>query len=433
MDRFGAVSSLDILERLHPEDFASGSVNIVDVSAIRDHSPERWERHQEQVADYVTRSFRRRARDSDLIIQLDEVQFLLAQPGAPRAIAVACCGNVARETLGYFLGSKAPAEMRVLVVSGMAGGAVEAAAIDQAELAAAISGGREGEERAAPAALDGPKWEAMKRDLSPPKSVCVEISPRTEAALRLEPIWAIRQNAVVSFLVVADVMRKEDGREPYFVRLSELEPKTALTLAVEMLDYAMSALSAGAADGQRFGIHLPIGIAALTTSRERLSLARRLQAIEAADRGLLIFELAECTSGMPHSRLTDLVSAVRPFCRAVIARVEGGLEPPRDWRSTGLSGLAVALDVAEPAPELTIMERFKRFARSVTGPRTLVVAHGLNRRGLVLSAWSEGFTHVSGQVISDESRAGNRAIRLTGADIFAPVPANAPAPADAPA
>lgn len=423
MDSFSSASSLGILERLNPDDFAGGSVNIVDVSAIRDHSPSSWPRRQQQVADYIMRSFRRRARDSDIILQLDEVRFILAQPGAPRAIAIACCGNVARETLGYFLGSNAPADVQVLLVSGMTGGAVQAAAIDQAELTAAISGAEAGEESRS-TALDGPKWEAMENQLSPPKSVCVEISPKTEAALRLDPIWSIRQNAVVSFLVVADIMREEDGRPPCFVRLSELEPKTALTLAVEMLDYAMAAIAAGAANGQRFGIHLPIGIAALTTSRERLALARRLQAIDPADRALLVLELAECASGMPQSRLIDLVSAARPFCRAVVARVEGGLMPPRDWRSTGLSGLAVAMDIADSVTELTMMERFKVFAQAAAGQRTLIVAHGLRRRGLVLSAWSEGFTHVSGQVISDESTAGTRAIRLTGVDIFAPDPVN---------
>ena len=91
--RFGSQEALEVLHRLAPQDFAAGSVNIIDISIIRDKSAEKWPRRQEQIRDFVMRSFRKMARQTDMLLPLNDVQFLAVQPGAPRHIAAACCGR----------------------------------------------------------------------------------------------------------------------------------------------------------------------------------------------------------------------------------------------------------------------------------------------------------------------------------------------------
>jgi len=135
---------------------------------------------------------------------------------------------------------------------------------------------------------------------------------------------------------------------------------------------------------------------------------------------LIVVELDECEAGMPQSRLTDLVSIIKPHCRAVVVRIAAGLPCPRAWRDCGTSGVAVVWDGTESLSDRDLMQRLKRFGDAAAGPRTFIIGHGFRRRGWALAAWAEGFTHISGQVITDEARATGQAIRLSPADIFTP-------------
>lgn len=418
MASFSGSSALEVLRRLSADDLAAGFVNIIDVSAIRDHSPDRWERRRPQVETFMERLFRKRARDTDSIIPLSAAQFLVIQPGMPRVLAMACCGHTARETLTHFLGAESMAAMKLLVVRAIADGVLQTMALDESAVLDAMAAPRTGNGQAVAGTLAGPDWRPIDMPARPPKRVVVQLSPRVEALLSLDPIWSVQQGAVVSFLVGAAIFA-EAGGEIAPMKPGELDPQPMLALALQMTDYAVETLAAASAAGNRFCIHLPVGVDVLSRSRERLQLIARMQRLEPADRAMIVLELDGCSAGMPQSRMLELVSVVKPHCRAVVARIADGLPRPAIWRDCGLSGTAMVSDGTEALSERQLMHGLRRFAAAAAGPRSFVIGHGLRRRGLVLSAWAEGFTHISGQVISDEARTGGQAVRLSPADVFA--------------
>lgn len=419
--RFGSQEALEVLHRLAPQDFAAGSVNIIDISIIRDKSAEKWPRRQEQIRDYVMRSFRKMARQTDMLLPLNDVQFLAVQPGAPRHIAAACCGRVALDTMNYFLGAQTSPPISLLVVMGVNSGQIAASPIDENDVRTAMSRDV--------GALDsgaGARWTEAGRTAGGIKKAAVVIDSVTRSVLRLEPIWSVAQEAVVSYLVAADFFC-QNGETVDVAKLADLRPRGALSYALEAIQYASCALKMASEMGTRFAVHIPIPVNALSITNGRHDLIKAFQRLPPGERELIIVEIAQCAAGMPQSRMLEMANVFRPFCRAVIAQVEQALIPPQHWFQTGLSGVSAVIDGSEEDDERDMMRRLRRFADAVVSPRRLVVAHGLRHRGLALSVWAGGFTHISGQVISDLAAADGLAIRLSGADIFVSGPERADA------
>ena len=350
-----------------------------------------------------------------MLLPLNDTQFLAIQIGAPKHIAAACCGRVALDTMVYFLGAEAKPAINVLMATGVEGGELAASPIDEAIIRDAIAA------RATPSPAGGPESEGPKWGAIPPnrrvERATIAINPVTHAVLRLEPIWSVGQEAVVSYLLAASIFHQV-GETLSVTRMSDLAPRAALAYATEAVQFASRTLDEAARVGTRFAIHIPIPVEAFSVTNGRHELVRALQDLPQDQRQLIIVEISKCGVGMPHSRMLDLVSIVRPFCRAVLARVDKAHPPPRHWFEAGLTGVTAELDGTEDKGERSMMRRLEAFVEAAAGARRLVVAHGLRHRGLALSAWANGFTHISGQIVTDQADASGRAVRLTGADIF---------------
>jgi hypothetical protein len=108
--------------------------------------------------------------------------------------------------------------------------------------------------------------------------------------------------------------------------LTDLDVRASTEISVRAVDFAEHALKAGRDTERRFGVHVPVTVEAITPSRGRIELIRRLQHLADIDRSVIFFELVGCPNGAPQTRLLDLVSVLKPYCRPVIARVDG-IEP----------------------------------------------------------------------------------------------------------
>lgn len=404
-----------LLEQLSPDSFAQGIVNIIDLGAIRAHAPDHWERRSEQVEDHVQRAFRKRARVSDILIRLSDTQFVAIQPEGTRAVAIACCGHVARETLSYFIGAEVTAPISLQMATGFGPRGVAAVAIEPAEIADAMAGVAAGVAERRP--LLSSAWTLIPSTARAPR-VILQVNPNIEAMLRLEPIWHSFHGAVASFLIHPTILREGvDAIVP--LKLTELGPRLAGILTAQMIDFSIALLHEGEREGRRFGLHLPMPLDALTLSRERLLVRNHCQPLAGALAQRVVIELCDCADGLPQSRMAELVSLVKPYCRAVIARIDGEAPPMLRWREAGLAGVAIVFDGASDRSNQLEVKRLKALAEIAVAPRTLIVAHGLRKRELALAAWAGGFTHVSGQVISEVTTADAQSVRLSASEIFA--------------
>jgi hypothetical protein len=421
MDRLASRSLTDVLERVQPA-IAAGSVNILSVEAIRDRSGDKWPRKREQVEAFVERTFNRISQPGDLMVCLNDAEFVTVQPSVSRTTALSVSATILKETLAFFLGAAAREDLRLFQVTSFVGGALGVQPLDSG---AAFDGDFEipapdpasdGDASSRPDAksfaptCEDIFWEVTRRvRLNSPPDIALNL------AITTEPTWNVGARVVASFLLRPSTSVAEGPTAPRMVRAGELSPNMAGEAACSLIEYAVELIGHR---GVRVALHVPLSLNAITYSSSRYRLLHTLRDVSPAVRKFLILELTDLEEGLPQSRVTELVSVLAPHCRAVLARAPGETMDVRAWRGCGLSGVTLDcghLDRGDRAAQ----SRLASFAGHAAGATMACVAYGLPSRSLMLAAWAAGFTHVGGPVLSASvGGAPENVLRLDAAGLF---------------
>lgn len=106
------------------------------------------------------------------------------------------------------------------------------------------------------------------------------------------------------------------------------------------------AMLAGIRDHQldeRSIIFVPIPYEVLSAPPARMELLSSCRALKCELRPSMVFEIATLAAGIPKHRLAQIVSAIQPFARAVIARSTPRNRSLRDYGGTGLKAIGIDL------------------------------------------------------------------------------------------
>src|SRR6478672_4621002 len=257
---------------------ADGQVHIISVSAIREALAERWPRREDGISDFVHRSFGRTALADDLIVRLNEVDFILIQPSWPPVSALSRATQLMRETLSYFLGEVRPENIRVAVVDELFGDAVQARSVTAPEEAAAPRS-EDSRHRDLTESVDGsPPWERFTVGAASSEPVTIKrpSGHDLEAVFFLEPVWNIANGAVASFLVQEAVFEANPAGGWGVPAWELFTPECHLALAQRRINYLEETLHDR---GPELVAHLQISATCLRHSptRARLLAALRRQ------------------------------------------------------------------------------------------------------------------------------------------------------------
>lgn len=419
VDRLVSGSLRDVLEKVQPA-IEAGAVNILSVEAIRDASGERWTRKREQVEAFVERRFAQLSLAGDMMVVLNDTEFVTVQPSVTRAAALSTSVKVVKETLAFFLGKAAREDLRIHQVKGFANGAfslepASAAALDRLfeDDVNADVGRAEVRDEPSPATVAPLAEDLMWR---PARRVRLVSPPDLDLDLALspEPTWNVSARVVASFLLSPAIFLNTAGMAPRPISSAELSPNMAGEAALATLAYAVELITQKQAI---VALHTPIALGALTYSASRFRLLNALREVPPAVARLLILEIVDVSEGLPQSRLAEVVSMLNPRCRAVLVRAASETAELRAWRGCGVSGATLDCGHLDPADKDS-PERLSRFARRATEARLSSVAYNLRSRSLIMAAWAAGFTHLGGPLVSAEVGVPETVRRLTPVDLF---------------
>jgi hypothetical protein len=418
MERLASASLQDVLDKVRPA-IASGLVNIISVDAIRERSGDRWPKKREQVEAFVERTFARLSQPGDMLVALNEAEFVTVQPNASATTALSISANILKESLAFFLGKAAREDLRLFQVATFVDGAlglrpVLGAALDKALEAeppapAARQAQGSGSQFPAVPPCDDLHWETVRRVrlISPPD---VEL----DLAITPEPTWNVGAKVVASFLLRPVTSLASVGRPARVVSASDLSPNMAGEAAIATIAYAAEMI---AQRGVRVALHAPVGLNATSYSASRFRLLNALRELPEQVRRFLILEIVEISEGLPQSRLTEVVGMLGPYCRAVLARAPSEAVDVRAWRGFGLSGVTIDCQHLDPA-DREVQARLGVFARRAAEATLSCVGYSLPSSSLMLAAWASGFTHVGGPLLSAGVRSPDVILRLRPADLF---------------
>jgi hypothetical protein len=410
MERFTSAGLRDVLEKVAPA-IAAGSVTVISVEAIRERSGDKWPRKREQVASFVERAFNRVSQPGDLVLSLNDTEFVSVQPSVSRTTSLSISANILKETLAFFLGAAAREDLRLFQVTAFENGALTVEPLDAGMILDNAEEPPGPRARASVPPADDLIWNGSRtwRLTSPPNlTLDLEITP--------EPTWNVAGRVVASFLLRPS-MSLAVGDEP--ARPADdwdLPPVLAGEAAMNGIAYAAELIGK---DKVQVALHAPLPLRAATYSTSRYDLLNMLRDLDSTTRRLLILEFTELSAGFPRSRLTEVVSMVSPYCRAVLARAPSECADVRMWHGCGLSGVGLDCRTLDAA-DRSVHQRLGIFAQRAKESSLACVGYGFPSSSLMLAAWASGFTHLGGKALPEEITRPQSIVRLQPVDIFAP-------------
>ena len=365
-----------------------GRICLVSLDAVRERMGARWVGRREVVYENMQATLRRHLQPHDLSMRISETEFLVAQPGASRLAGQACCLNVLREVLTYFLGSVTTSEIVVCEVSSIDGEHIGARKLDPFALEAQV------------ATLPPEPAEPPPR--APPFVSQDRWSPfvshdgrRLRVSCQLEPVFQLKTYARIGYRMTRRALQL-----PAETPLSAAEEAKLAGADIERLDFATLARGLNRlqqqAEGERQpSLILPVSYATLSSHRGRAQLAEFLRAARSNVQQGLICEICDI-EGIPPSALLAATSLIKPFCLFVLGRLQAPPPGPLTaLRDVGLHGLCV------PCPSgLTDEEAFCAFVETVmkaarpAGVRAVMMT-GIASARLTAIAGLCGATHAS--------------------------------------
>ncbi|SCA56002.1 hypothetical protein MTBPR1_150049 [Candidatus Terasakiella magnetica] len=362
---------------------SKGRVFILDLSPVQDQLKERWERLKGQVYATAKDVIDHRIRPDDVYCQWDEKNYLIAFGALDEARARIKINLIAQEITQRLLGSPDP--QNAITVT----------------MATADENGHFFWQK------DTDPSKLVEEEENPLAPIKQEDTRNTQALVHQDvefifrPLWFVKNKIISSYFCIP-VRPQGSGRflSSYNVLSDHLNP-----VAVEALDLlTMKRIFVEASKLDEIKnpalLTVPIHFESIASTGRRSILLKQCQKNLAPHRGRIVVELTHLPDGIPQSRLQDLIQALKPFSRAVMARFDSMHRDFAGYKHVGLHAVGVDL-YDDRRSEVKIMNDMELFAASAAKHGLHTYVHGVRSISLTTAAICSGIDYVDGYAITD--------------------------------
>ncbi|HWD27989.1 MAG TPA: hypothetical protein VG387_12540 [Rhizomicrobium sp.] len=370
---------LDIKAVVSPALLRRGVVNVIALDALRTQIAARWDRTRDSIYARLEGLLARKLGATDFFIRLSETAYLVAMPSADGDDARICCLKIACDLHKSLLGTCNIADLALCRVTGESAQALEIVPLGTAEMIElAVRGG-----------LEELYGAVAPRHYRP---VLQNAPSGTAPRFAFAPVWDVVHEAVTAYRLETHVT---GASRPKTATLDGF--KSALKLFLAGLAHTASMLSVGLDAGGRFMIVVSVSFDLLSAPAGRMEIAAACRNLPAELRPFLVFKIADLPPGVPQSRMSDLVCALRPFCRSVTVDIANGQFDKANWQSAGHHALGLRLSALTTPAQA--QEDIAKLAAVAKRHALTSVVVGADRLELVACARSAGINYISGTVI----------------------------------
>lgn len=373
------------LERVGIQDLVRrGSVQLIGLEPIRAQLGERWPKKCEHIWRHFESVLLRQLPPHDLVVQIDEFHFLIAQTQEQGASAQAICLRLAAELMRFFLGSASDSDIDVKQVTAADADQLTCEALNPEHVRAA-SAAESATRSASAAETRTPPTARKRKSFSAPTRLGRDL----RLDLSLEPMWDLQNGLrTVGHFARTILYDGQAGSEMSAHRRAELQPSDLLDLDLATLTEAIS-LRAGSPRSAG-GLLVPVSYKVVSNSNSRYALIHAVQAFGAEAQNSFAWELVDLEPGIPPDRLAEIVALIRPHCRGVICRITPSRNAPDQLRRAGTTG-SIAPEGGQPFTDLAL----RRLAPPLGAIRRTIPAMLLHEvpQDLVAEAIRAGASH----------------------------------------
>jgi hypothetical protein len=265
---------------------------------------------------------------TDFHVRINELSFLVSMPSVTEDEAEIFCLRVAYELHTGLLGNCQPGDIQVSRSVSFQDNAIEIVTVGIEAAQAALS-------------LDRPVGaKPSARELLVPQigATCSATIRGVEIYHRFTPIWDARKEAVASYRCMS--LYDQSLAENFGI---EQRSKFELALTLARIRHGIGALSQGRATGRKFLLWVPLSYEVLGASAARTEISALCRKIAGDLRGYIVFEISDLPYGVPQSRLFDLINALKPWCRGIVAQLPARIASYGAYLGAGLQAIGVSL------------------------------------------------------------------------------------------
>ncbi len=330
-------SALQALQAAGP--IADQNLNLISLDLIKTNLGDRWPSKQEQVWNQVEKFLNHQFRPEDLILRLDDVSVLIAQPGRPHLAAQFLCVRAANELMRFFLGEASRGSVVVKTVTELDGAEVTCAPIPRRQLDAALL------------PRDSPNWAPLSAGNMP---ILTRQSRALSMEVSLAPVLALQGGAssigyavrnVLTDAVSDHVLSREERAHLQPADLADADLKVLAAAFERRRELANPAAT----------LIVPIAFTTLAHSSSRYASLQQIHHLSAEDRHGLILEILDFEPGAPAGRIAELCAIARPHCRGLICRMDISVSSAEKLKAAGAT-LSVQRDLTN-ASEHTFLKQ----------------------------------------------------------------------------
>ncbi len=315
----------------------SGAAVVLSLDALKDAVRSRWDSISTATTAGLERLFRLKLGPSDVFVQIDELNWLVVMPGSgDDDDALTCCLRIAYELHVSVIPACELAQLKVSRAAAVADDVLDLTPLAAEQLGAV----------AKRAGLD----ELLAARAKQPNNMTA-LPAETPGGHRYEPIWDAQRQIVGAYRCLPDTGVGVGDSIGHQLKHTQ----TMLADAVRTLEKCIL-------QNTRCLMFLTIPYDVLSAPPARMELLSTCRQLDSKLRQFLVFEIATLPAGIPKHRLTEIVSAIQPFARAVIGRVAQRNQSLMDYGGVGLKALGFELNGShtEPAEIGRLCESAKR-------------------------------------------------------------------------
>ncbi|GAA0570278.1 hypothetical protein [Rhizomicrobium electricum] len=305
-----------------------GSATVISLDGIRKAVGERWPKLRDIAAARLDQLLREQLGPADCFLPLDDMNRLVIMPAAARADGEVICVRIAYDLTKGLLGTCALDNLTVAPAEAIGDSIIEVEAFEPDELTALT--GKAGLELA-PSQANG---------------LCEAALPQPgEFEILYQPVWDAEVQVIRAYRCQPANGWQSHGPESSPERLRAI---TAITL--DLVRRGTRDLQRHLARGERYILTVPVSAVILSVPMVRMQFLAGCRLLDAALRPYLAYEIKDLPSGIPQSRVAEVVTILQTFCGAVLARAPrpAAVSLPA-FRNAGIKALGVSLRGLSPS------------------------------------------------------------------------------------
>jgi hypothetical protein len=395
----------DIQAACSPALLQRGCVHVIGLEPLRDRAGPRWEKMRDAVCARLEMILRQRLGPTDFFLPLDDVTYLVTMPGTESQDAQIACLRVTYDLYVNYLGQceiDSICLYRAKQADGNAIG-VERIATEQLRTLAQRAGISENSVKA----LD--KISIGQRRVSDDRTTI-------DVGVHFLPMWDAHNEAITLYTCTPKRLALQSSPS-VTLSLDELKPQCRAEVEISCLQQGVAALARHLKRGERFMMAFQVCYDTLSSHLGRVQFTDACRELPSDFRQYLIIQLTEVPSGVPHSRFSDLVVAVKPYVKAVMSEI------PEFWRNYadygGLGLQAIGMNFAQS--RLTHQQKADALRKMITSARQIGLSTfltGVSDLATLCSA-REGKVHfIEGSAIASPLHEPRPMMRLRWRDVM---------------